>query len=404
MPAAGASTMPRSRDWRGPAVLSYGFRPFFLLAGVEAALVMVLWVLWYRGAIDIPSAFPPLAWHAHELLFGYVWAVVAGFLLTAVPNWTGRLPVVGWPLAGLVGLWLLGRIAVALSAQIGFAVTAITTLVFPTVLIGALAREIIAGRNLRNLRVLGVVAVLMAGQIVFLVEAAGGAAAVYGPRIAIAAIIMLIILIGGRIVPSFTANWLRRENPGREPVPFGRFDVAASLVAAVALAGWAALPAMPEAGGWLAAILAAAGLAHMARLARWAGDRTLREPLVTVLHVAYAFIPLGFLIAALGAWSVDYVGDVAAMHAWTAGAIGLMTLAVMTRATRGHTGRQLTAPPGTVAIYMLVAVAALSRIAAAFLADVAVLLMTVAGAAWTAGFALFVILYAPLLTGPRRTG
>lgn len=399
--AAAATTMQRARDWRGPAVLSYGFRPFFLLAGLQAALVMALWVFWYRGAIDIPSAFSPFAWHAHELLFGYVWAVVAGFLLTAVPNWTGRLPVVGWPLAGLAGLWILGRIAVAVSARLDPVVLALATLAFPLALIAALAREIVAGKNLRNLKVLVVAAVLLAGQVVFLIEASDGGAAVYGPRIAIAATVMLIILIGGRIVPSFTANWLKRENPGREPVPFGRFDGVAVLAAAVGLAGWTALPAIPEAGVWLAAFLAAAGLLHALRLARWAGDRTLKEPLVTVLHAAYAFVPLGFLVAAWGAWTADYAGDMGAIHAWTAGAIGLMTLAVMTRATRGHTGQPLTAPPGTVAIYLLVAAAALSRIVAAFLPDASSMLMAVAGTAWVAGFALFVMLYAPLLMRAR---
>lgn len=401
---AAATTMQRSRDWRGPAVLGYGFRPFFLLAGIEAALVMAIWVPWYQGAIDVPSALSPIAWHAHELLFGYVWAVVAGFLLTAVPNWTGRLPVVGWPLAGLVALWLLGRVAVAVSAHLDAALLALATLAFPAALIPALAREIVAGNNLRNLKVLVVVTVLLAGQIVFLVEAIGGGAAIFGPRIAIAATVMLIVLIGGRIVPSFTANWLKRENPGREPVPFGRFDVAAVVAAVIGFAGWIAFPALPEAGAWLAPVLAAAGLLHAARLARWAGDRTLREPLVTVLHAAYAFIPLGFLIAAWGAWSAEFAGDMGAIHAWTAGAIGLMTLAVMTRATRGHTGRTLTAPAGTTAVYLLVAAAAVARIAAALMPEAAAMLMAGAGTAWTLGFGLFAVLYAPLLTRPRKTG
>lgn len=402
MAATHSTTMQRSRAWQGPAVLSYGFRPFFLLAGVEAAVVIGLWVLWYQGSIAIPSAFSPVAWHIHELLFGYVWAVVAGFLLTAVPNWTGRLPVAGWPLAGLVGLWLMARLAVASSALLDPALVMLATLAFPAALIAALAREIVKGRNLKNLKVLVIVALLAAAEIVFLAEAAGGEDAVYGQRLAAAAIMLLIMLIGGRIVPSFTANWLKRENPGREPVPFNRFDGLCILVAVAAFAGFVALPAVPDAGPAVAVLLFVAGLTHLARLARWAGDRTLREPLVTVLHAAYAFIPMGFLLAAFGVFTGDIAGEVAAIHAWTAGAIGLMTLAVMTRATRGHTGQPLTAPPGTVAIYLLVIAAALVRIAAAFLPVWSIELLAVSGAAWTAGFALFVLLYAPLLLSPRR--
>ncbi len=401
MTLAPVTTMQKSRAWRGPAVLSYGFRPFFLLAGAEAALMIGLWVAWYEGAIFLPSAFSPIAWHVHELAFGYVWAVVAGFLLTAVPNWTGRLPVVGLPLLTLVALWLLGRVAVATSVYLDPISVAAASLAFPVALVAAIAREIVAGRNLRNLKVLVVAGVLLAAQVLFHVEAAGGYDVVYASRLAVAAILVLIMLIGGRIVPSFTTNWLKRENPGRLPVPFNRFDGACVLVSALALALWVALPALDGGGSWIAPVLGVAGVMQIVRLARWAGDRTFREPLVTVLHAAYAFIPLGFLLAAWAAYADE--ANAAATHAWTVGAVGLMTLAVMTRATRGHTGLPLTAPAGTVAIYVLVGGSALARIAAAFLPGHIMTLLAVAGAAWTAAFLLFVLLYAPLLLLPRRT-
>jgi uncharacterized protein involved in response to NO len=399
MTIAPITTMQRSRAWRGPAVLSYGFRPFFLLAGIQAALMVGLWVAWYEGTIRVPSAFPPIAWHIHELLFGYVWAVVAGFLLTAVPNWTGRLPVVGWPLLGLVVLWLAGRFAVAFSESLSPLVVALVTLAFPLVLIAALAREIVASGNPRNLKVLFVAGLLMAAQVLFHAEAAGSGDVTYAARLAVAAVLVLIMLIGGRIVPSFTSNWLKRENPGRLPVPFNRYDALSIAIAAIALALWVALPALETFGRWIAVPLALAGFLHAVRLARWAGERTLREPLVTVLHLAYAFVPAGFVLAAWGAWTAE--PDVAAIHAWTVGVIGLMTLAVMTRATRGHTGQPVTAPAGTVVIYALIATAALTRIVAAFAPDWSMTLLAASGAAWTAGFVLFILLYGPLLMSPR---
>ncbi len=392
-------TMARTRDWEGPSILSLGFRPLFLLAGLQAVVTMAAWILWLRGDIAIPSALSPFAWHVHELLFGYVWAVVAGFLLTAVPNWTGRLPVVGLPLLGLVALWLAGRFAIAVSLVLPPPVVALVALAFPAALLLAIGREIVAGNNLRNLKVLVVIGGLLAAQITFYFEAAGGADAPTASRLALAAIVMLIMVIGGRIVPSFTTNWLRRENPGRLAAPFGRYDVACILVSVIALAGWTI---SPDDGPVIALPLALACGLHLVRLARWAPDRTLGAPLVLVLHLAYAFIPLGFGFAALAAFNGEAGIASAAVHAWTAGAIGLMTLAVMTRATRGHTGLPLTAPAGTVAIYALVLMAAAARIAAVFLPEWYAQLLALAGAGWVAGFALFVCLYGPLLVRPRK--
>ena len=400
MAVSPAGTIRQMRDWDGPAILSLGFRPFFLLAGIQAVVSMVVWILWLRGAISIPSTLSPFAWHVHELLFGYVWAVVAGFLLTAVPNWTGRLPVVGLPLLGIVILWIVGRLAVAVSLALPPLLVAAAALAFPVALLIAITREIVAGNNLRNLKVVVVIGVLLAAQIAFYFEAAGGADAPYASRLALAAIVMLIMVIGGRIVPSFTTNWLNRENPGRLAVSFGRYDVACILVSVIALAGWTIAPfdvpivALP---------LALAGAMHLIRLARWAPDRTAGEPLVLVLHLAYAFIPLGFGFAAYAAFYGDPGIGSAAIHAWTAGAIGLMTLAVMTRATRGHTGMPLHAPAGTVAIYALVLMAAVARIAVAFLPDWNAQLLAVAGTGWVAGFALFIGLYGPLLVMPRKS-
>jgi uncharacterized protein involved in response to NO len=386
MPAA----LTRRREYTGPALFSYGFRPFFLAGGLWAAFGILLWLPQYMGWFALPTAFGALDWHIHEMLYGYVAATIAGFLLTAIPNWTGRLPVCGWPLTGLATLWLAGRLAILFSADIGGIAAAAIDVSFLAALAAVAAREIVAGKNWRNLRVLAVLGVLIAGNIVYHAEVLMRGVADYGIRIAIAAVILLIGLIGGRIVPSFTNNWLTRNNPGRRPVPFSRFDMATLGASALGLIFWIALPANPLTG----TLLLLAGILQAGRLARWAGDRTLTDRLVLVLHVAYTFVPLGFLLIGASIFT-DAVPTSAGIHAWTAGAIGLMTLAVMTRATLGHTGRALQAGPATQANYALILLAALLRIVAAFNGSLA--LIELAGILWIAGFTCFVLFYGPLL-------
>lgn len=382
--------LSRRRDFAGPAFLSYGFRPFFFGAGLWAACGILLWLPQYYGSFALPTAFGALDWHIHEMLFGYVAATVAGFLLTAVPNWTGRLPVNGAPLAALAALWVAGRVAMATSALIGPPLAAVIDIAFLVALAGVAAREIVAGKNWRNLRVLVVVSALAAGNILFHVEAIRSGAADYGVRLSIGAVILLITLVGGRIVPSFTNNWLARNNPGRLPVPFARFDALCIAAGAAALVAWTVAPLDAVSG----VLLAAAGCAHLARLVRWAGDRTIANRLVLVLHVAYVFVPAGFLLLAAAVF-VPAIVPSAGIHAWTAGAIGLMTLAVMTRASLGHTGHALVASAGTQAIYALAFIAALLRVAAALTGQA--MLVDLAGLVWIAAFAGFLLAYGPLL-------
>ena len=385
------AALARRLDYEGPALFSYGFRPFFLAGAVWAALGILLWLPQFFGQLTLPIAIAPLDWHIHEMIFGYVAAVVAGFLLTAIPNWTGRLPVCGLPLAALASLWLAGRMAMLGSKVIGVPVAAAIDLSFLAVLWLVALREVLAGSNWRNLRVLVIVGMLLLGNVVFHAEVLSSGVADYGVRIAIAAVIGLIMLIGGRIVPSFTHNWLVRCNPGRLPAAFSRFDAASLLLAAVALVAWIAAPRQPAVG----AMLVLAGAVHMLRLARWAGDRTLADRLVLVLHVGYAFVPLGFLLIGSAALWPLAVPESAGLHAWAAGAVGTMTLAVMTRASLGHTGRPLVASPATQAIYLLVVLAALARIAGAFTGAVGMLHL--AGTFWVAAFGAFVVVYGPLL-------
>lgn len=397
------TTMTRMRAWKGPALFSFGFRPFFLGAALWAALSMVLWLAALSGRLDLPSAFDPVSWHAHEFLFGYLGAVAAGFLMTAVPNWTGRMPIVGWPLVGLFSLWVLGRGAVAISVLLPPVAVALADLAFPLVLLAAMAREIVAGQNWRNLKVLMILGVFIAGNALFHWEAAQGAFAAegFGSRIGLSSALMLIAVIGGRIVPSFTRNWLAQRGPGRLPVPpEQRFDQIALAALLLALVTWTLVPERPFAG----LALVVAGAAQLARMMRWAGDRTAGEPLVLVLHLAYAFLPLGALtVGAEVLWPGNF-GGTAALHPWMAGAIGLMTLAVMTRATLGHTGQRLTAGPATVAIYGGVVVSVIARLAAGAMPQFGSSLYTLAGLGWIFAFAGFAALYGRLLVSPRPKG
>ena len=391
-----SSTAEQMRAWRGPALLTFGFRPFFLGAAVWAVLIMALWVPMLSGALTVPTAFDPVSWHAHEFLFGYLSAVVAGFLLTAVPNWTGRLPIVGWPLGGLAALWVAGRVAVGLSLLLPPLVVAVVDLAMPVALGLMIAREIVVGKNWRNLLVLGMLAVFTLANALFHWEAATGsyAAQGYGLRLGLGAGVMMIAVIGGRIVPSFTRNWLVKRGDGQLPTPpMQKLDKGALLLLLAALLIWVAFPDHSVAG--LALLLA--GIAHAVRLARWAGHRTGPEPLVAVLHVAYALVPLGALAIAAETLRPDLFGAAAAQHIWMAGAIGLMTMAVMTRATLGHTGQPLTAGIGTIGIYVAVIVAVLARVGAGVWPSEADRLHLLAGLGWITGFGAFVMIYGPLL-------
>ena len=382
--------LQRRCDYAGPALFAYGFRPFFLVAGAWAAFGILFWLPQYNGTLTLSANFSALDWHIHEMLYGYTAAVIGGFLLTAIPNWTGRLPVSGVPLAALALLWLAGRVAVLFSAVIGGTLAAAIDVAFLATFAAVAAREIVAGKNWRNLRVLIVVGVLILGNVVFHVEVLRSGAADYGIRIGIGAIILLISLIGGRIVPSFTSNWLTKNKPGRLPVAFARFDMVTIGVSAAALIAWVIAPVQP----WAGAILIAAGVLQAVRLSRWAGDRTFPDRLVLVLHVGYAFVPLGFLLVGASTW-LQSVPPSAGIHAWTAGAIGMMTLAVMTRATLGHTGQPLRAGSATQLAYGLVLAAALLRICAAFEGSMA--MINAAGVLWIAGFVCFLVFYGPLL-------
>ena len=389
------------RAWKGPAVLTFGFRPFFLGASVWALSAMLLWIFQLSGMPDLPTNFDPVTWHAHEFLFGYLGAVVAGFLLTAVPNWTGRLPVVGWSLGVLFGLWVMGRTAILLGMYLPSWLVALADLSMPLALVGFLAREILAGKNWRNLIVLALLVAFTLANARFHWEAYDDdmAGRQMGLRAGLGTGIMMIALIGGRIVPSFTRNWLVKQGETRLPAPpMQRYDVVALLILFVAIVFWILWPESVGSGG---ALVLAAGL-HALRLGRWAGWYSISEPLVWILHVAYAFLPLGAFALGFSILWPALLTQTAAQHVWMAGAIGVMTVAVMTRATLGHTGQKLTAGIGTFAIYLALISAVVVRLVAGFVPSMAGLLFTFSGLFWILAFGGFVVVYGPLLLRVRK--
>lgn len=390
------STSEQMRQWRGPAVFSFGFRPFFLFGAVWAAVAMALWIAILSGRLTLPTRFDPTSWHAHEFLFGYLGAIIAGFLLTAVPNWTGRLPVVGAQLAGLFTLWLAGRLAVATSAVWPVGVAETIDLLFPMALGLVILREIVVGKNWRNLVVFVLLSVFALANLLFHIDAIRGNAAAQGVglRIGVSAVVMMISVIGGRVVPSFTRNWLVQRKAERLPAPpMQRFDKVVLVLTAVAFAGWCAAPGHLMTG----AALLLAGVLHLGRLSRWQGVQTAAEPLLWVLHLGYAFVPFGAVFLGLSIVMRGEFSIAAAQHFWMAGAFGLMTLAMMTRATLGHTGQDLHAGPATLAIYLSLIGAVLARFGAALCVGFAMQFYTLSAVLWIAAFAGFAIAYGPCL-------
>lgn len=282
---------------------SRGFRPFFLVAAFWAVAGVAVWPPFFTGEIKIPTAFSPVDWHVHEMIYGYGSAVVAGFLLTAIPNWTGRLPVAGRPLALLCALWVVGRIAVFVSAAIGWLPAALLDTAFLTVFAAVAGREVIAGHNQRNVKVVVLVLMLAAANAGFHIEAAMTGSAAISARTGLAVIVFLILLIGGRVVPSFTHNWLAKQGAMARPVPFGKSDGAVMVLSALALVLWIAASEQ----SWTGAALLAAGIANFWRLARWRGWATRSDRLVLVLHAGFLFAAVGFLFAGAHALWPDLV-------------------------------------------------------------------------------------------------
>ena len=389
------NTAAAIRAHRGPAVFSVGLRPFFLFSALWAAIAAPLWLYAFLSGGPVG-----LSWHVHEMLFGYTGGVVVGFLLTAVPNWTGRLPVVGAPLALLFGLWLAGRaamLAMALNADLASEVwPLIIDGLFLFAMAGVVWREVLAGKNWRNVPVAVMVTLFALANAGFHLEAGAGGVANLSTRLGLAVVALLIAVIGGRVTPSFTRNWQTRRG-GPMPAVSGRLDVVTLAVTAAGLVAWSVAPTHPAAG----ALLLASGGLNLVRLVRWRGDATMAEPLVWILHLGYLWLAAGLLFTGLSVAAPGLVPPSVGVHALTAGAIGVMTLAIMTRASRGHTGRPLAAGRIEVLIYVLINAAALTRVTGGLLPTLYQPLLMVSAGLWSAAFLAFVVGYGPMLLSPR---
>ncbi|HEV7416005.1 MAG TPA: NnrS family protein, partial [Tianweitania sediminis] len=386
----------RGRVLGGPAILSYGFRPFFLLGGLYAAVAVPFWIWAHASGYPLHGPFPGTLWHAHEMLFGFLSAVIAGFVLTAVPNWTGRLPLSGTRLAVLVLLWLVGRIACATVAA-PWAALALDML-FPVTLALAIWREVLVGRNRRNIPVAALLTLLAVAGGLHHMEAGGLIEPGLAVRLAIGVTTILMTLIGGRIIPSFTRNGLVKKGSNALPAAFGLPDKLALFTTVLGLLAWIIVPE----AAWAAALLVAAGILLIARLLRWKGWLARREPILAVLHVGYLWLSVGVAMLGLAILLPSAVPADAAIHTLTAGAVGTMTLSVMSRASLGHTGRLIASDRITTAIYAAVSLGALLRILAPIIPEAYQALIIAGGSLWALAFLLFVMRYARILWRPRQ--
>lgn len=381
-------------------LFSYAFRPFFLGLAAFGIVAVAVWVAVLYGAGPATLPVNVVHWHAHEMLVGFVLAAVAGFLLTAVATWTNRPPVAGAELLLLFVLWVLGRVAFFFDAWLGAAWVALLDMLFPLLLWLLMAREVLGAANVRNVPIVWLCALLVLCNLAFHAGRLGLlGVSLMGERTALFLLLQLFVLciaiIGGRIIPNFTANWLRAR--GAERLPVTRPVLERVTLLATVLTG-AVLSVAPGAA-LTGALALLTGILHALRLAGWRGWQTRTEPLLFVLHLGYAWLPIAYgLVAAAGQGWLPNSGS--AVHAFAVGCISVMILGVSTRVALAHTGRALRPARLTVAAYLLMVLAALARVANPGGASYFLWLELAAGL-WIAAFASFLWVYAPVLTGPQ---
>lgn len=378
------------------------FRPFFLAAALHALLVVPWWVLIWSGVLAGPTWLAPMYWHGHEMVFGFTAAAIAGFLLTAAPVWSGGAALRGKPLATLVCLWLLGRLALTMPGMLPPWLIATIDLAFLPGVALATSRTLWGSGQRRNHAIVGIVLVLAAANAAMHAEAVGLAAGIAGLalRFAVDGVLVLILVVAGRITPVFTQNAFRLRGIERDVRVRPWLDALA-----IGTAGALALTPLVLGRSALTGLLAmAAGLAVALRLVGWQSWHVRADPLLWSLHAGSLWLAVGFLLVAASDLGLG-VPPTAGLHALTAGAIGASILAVMTRVGLGHTGRALETLPGIAGAYALVNGGAAARVAAACVTGPAHLpLLFVSGLAWAAAFAIFLFRYAPILTAPRADG
>lgn len=377
-------------------LFSYAFRPFFLLLVVQAIAMVPFWSLTWSGAVPFAWQRNPIYWHGHEMLNGFAGAAIGGFLLTAVANWTNRPAVSGWPLMLLCAVWLVGRLSVGSAVA-----AAIFDIGYWSLLLMIAANEILRAGNRRNYKLLFVLAAML------LIDAGWHFAELHQPTLQrqflwaqMYLVVLLVTIIGGRVIPAFTGNWLRRQAasqktpavPAQMPVAFNRMD----LLVILAFVGFAlcsvfsapSIVTLPV--GMIAAAL------HAVRLSRWLGHLTLSDPLVWMLHLSYAWIPVGIALMALA--SIGWVSPSAGIHALTTGAIAGMIVSVSSRAALGHTNRALVAHPALTCSIVLLNLTAVLRVGASML-DMQ-MLVSLSALSWIVAFLCYGYVFVPILLGP----
>ena len=392
-----------NRRMRTPSIAlwGYGFRPFFLGAGLLAAVLIPWWAGALAWGLPLGTAWPPSLWHGHEMLFGFITAAIAGFLLTAVPSWTGERGFAGWPLILVATLWALGRATLATSSLWPIPWVATLDLLFIPALVALVLPPLVRAGN-RNTPLLAVLAALWATDFAFFWGLSHGDAALarHALFIGIDIVLLLVTVIGGRIIPAFTSAALRQGSITASLHAWrGMTPAAVGAMVAVTLTDiWK--PESAIAG----ALAAAAAIIQAVRLAQWQGLRTTRMPIVWVLHLAYFWLPLGFALKALALLAgVGFAGFY--LHALTIGGATTMIVAVMTRASLGHTGRPLVVARSIGYAYGLLTAAAAVRVfGPAVLPFAYTTVVVLAASLWTAAFVLFLRVYAPILLSPRADG
>ncbi len=384
---------------RSEILFSHAFRPFFLLVGAYALLMLLAWVSYLSGVIGWPDGLLPRIRHGHEMVFGFAGGAMAGFLLTAVATWTSRPPVAGATLMALCAAWGAARLGGFLPGQLGWVVWGLASLLFWGGLLALMAREIIAARNARNHKALGLLAAFLVTEATFFMSAGGNVDLQEGClRTGILLLVGMILFVGGRIIPAFTQNWLRQNRPGLtvQLPAFDRVDMGATLVTVLFAVGFVFWPQSTLTG--LSAL--AAALAQGWRLSRWQGWLAVQEPLLWVLHLGFAWIPVGFLLLGISILGQPGLWE-SGIHALTYGAVGTLILGVAARVALGHTGRPLQAFPLMTLAFSLITLGTLCRILAQ---PGSGSLMTLSVALWLGAYGLFLIQYVPILLAPRLKG
>ncbi len=387
----------------GSPLFSFGFRPFFLLAGLFAVVAIGAWILAYTGKVDLGLRTSPALWHAHEMLFGYTSAAMAGFFLTVVPNWTRVQAKKGPVLIVFAALWLLGRVVMWGQGWLPYPLVALGDMSFLVVFSLSVSGPLLDRKHRRQaMFVLILLSYITANAMMHLgasgIDFLGQNWSARGILMAIDTIVVLITVMGGRVTPSFTSSYIGHADPSVKVIQRPSLERAVMIVTWGLLVVDQIVPASPVAGG--VALLAAA--LHLARMSGWQSWRTRGNPILWVLHLGYLWVVIGLVLKGIAVFGL--MDAEAALHGLTIGGIGTITLAIMTRASLGHTGRAVKAAPAIVAAYVLVSIAALARLAAPFLPMESTLLVVVAGVAWMAAFSIFVLIYAPILVRPRADG